>query len=371
MPSSVKRPRFWVPGVLWVDEERELTVGRHVGYNGYDKAFAASGIGCFTSLRDLRHRMWLVQRKDLTPQIVDEHAIILPETLLDPDQQPHARRWLAEQPLICVSGTKLERLLDAGLRVFTVEHGVEGEDELVVSALGGDRAEWLFRARVPDLVPIELRAQVHELATRTARRQVRELVDRTLAIVSRGTLREASVVNAHAARALVEPGYGYYGATDGTAASVERVQREVRGLEALFAQIYERAGAMRDEAKEIAKAVAGAGVDDEKIDLPVYGGAHRLYVEEYTIPLATDDDEEGPRWIFVGEPRDELHYPSEVRWVVDRVKMWSPKLPEDLERELTKELVTRTPPPAWVALSLVGVLVAIVVLGLVLGEPLP
>ena len=89
------------------------------------------------------------------------------------------------------------------------------------------------------------------------------------------------------------------------------------------------------------------------------------------IPLATDDDEDGPRWIFAGEPRESLLYPSEVRWVVDRVKMWSPKLPADLERELTKELVTRKAPPAWVALSLVGVLLAILVLGLVLGEPLP
>ncbi|HHH31838.1 MAG TPA: hypothetical protein ENK57_26305 [Polyangiaceae bacterium] len=371
MASSVKRPRFWVPGVLWVNEERELTIGKHVGYNGHGKAFSASAIGCFMSLRDLRHRLWLVERKDLDPQLVDEHAIILPETLLDPDRQPHARRWLSEQPLICVSGTKLERLLDAGLRVYTVEHGVEAEDELVVSAMGGERAEWLFRGRCPDLVPIELRDQVHKLATRTTRREVRELVDRTLNIISRGTLREASVVNAYAARALVEPGYGYYGATDGTAAPVERVQRDVRGLESLFAQVYERAGPMREEAEEIAKAVAGVGVDDERIDLPVYGGAHRLFVEEYVIPLATDDDEDGPRWIFAGEPRESLLYPSEVRWVVDRVKMWSPKLPADLERELTKELVTRKAPPAWVALSLVGVLLAILVLGLVLGEPLP
>lgn len=371
MASPAKRPRFWVPGVLWVDEERELRTGSHVGYNGYGKAFAASGPAHFTSLGDLRHRMWLVQRKDLTEELVDEHAIILPETLLDPDRQPHARRWLADQPLVCVSGTKHDRLLGAGLRVYCVEHGVEGEDDLVVSAMGGERAEWVFRARLPDLVPIDLREQVHEMSSRSARREVRELVDRTLAIVSRGVLREASVVNAFAARALVEPGYGYYGATDGTAAPVERVQRQVRGLEALFAQIYERASDMRAEARAIAKAVAGVGIDNERIELPVYGGAHRHYVEQYTIALATDDDEDGPRLSFQGKPREQLVYPSEVRWVVDRIKMWTPKLPDDLERELTKEIVAPKPPPAWLALSLVGLLVAIVVLGLVFGEPLP
>jgi hypothetical protein len=270
-----------------------------------------------------------------------------------------------------VSGTKHQRLLDAGLRVYTVEHGVEEEDELVVSAMGGERAEWVFRARVPDLVPLELRDQMSKISSRSARREVRELMDRTLAIISRDVLREASVMNAYAARALVEPGYGYYGATDGTAAPVEAIQRKVRGLEALFAQIYERAGPMREEAREIAKAVAGTGIDDERVELPVYGGAHRRYIDPYSIALATDDDEDGPRFVFQGEPREELTYPAEVRWVVDRVKMWSPKLPDDLERELTKEIVVRKPPPAWLALSLVGVLVAIVVLGLLLGEPLP
>ena len=54
-------------------------------------------------------------------------------------------------------------------------------------------------------------------------------------------LTEIGVVNALSARLLVEPGYGYYGARDGRAATIEQVQRAAAPLEALFEQIYQRA----------------------------------------------------------------------------------------------------------------------------------
>ena len=117
---------------------------------------------------------------------------------------------------------------------------MEGDDELVVSAMGGERAEWLFRARVPDLVPIELREQAKELATRTARREVREIVDRTLEIISRGVLREASVVNAFAARALASKLDGFLervlrrawraAGEDADAYDAERAAEALKGL---------------------------------------------------------------------------------------------------------------------------------------------
>ena len=60
------RPRIWVPGVLYVSDERELFAGRHVGYNGWGKAFSFSPVGHFGSLSDWRHRAWMIERRDLT-----------------------------------------------------------------------------------------------------------------------------------------------------------------------------------------------------------------------------------------------------------------------------------------------------------------
>src|SRR5690606_12161455 len=105
-----KRERIWVPGVAWVNDERELQVGSHVGFNGYGETFAASPVGHFGAIAEWRHTAWLVERRTLTKRIVDDHAVILAEELVDPDEMPHARRWLSEQPLVCVSGVKVKRL---------------------------------------------------------------------------------------------------------------------------------------------------------------------------------------------------------------------------------------------------------------------
>ena len=333
---KAKRPRVWVPGVAYVTDEHELDCGRHAGFNGWGKAFQASPCGHFGDIRQWRHRVWLVDRADLDDKKIAEHAIILPETLLDPDQQPHARRWLSEQPLLCVSGMKVDRLTGAGLRIYQVEHGVDGDDLLAVGASGGGRAPWMFRGRIADMVPAEATDPGPGLA-REERRELRELVDRLLSQLSRGVLREQSVANAMAVRTLIEPGYGYRGETAGVPASIDEVQSKLRALEALFRQIDERAGGMRADARELARSVAGAGVNQASLrELPIYGSADRLGAGELTIRLQRDGAE-GPAWEVAGEPRGELVLPLEPRWVVDRVDLWSPTLPADLARQLERE----------------------------------
>jgi hypothetical protein len=93
--EPTKRPRLWVPGTLVVTGEGELVAGAHAGFNGYGKDFAASICGHAGSMRDWRHRAWMVKRSDLDDNALQQHAIILPETLLDPEQQPFALKWLA------------------------------------------------------------------------------------------------------------------------------------------------------------------------------------------------------------------------------------------------------------------------------------
>jgi len=240
--SANGRPRLWVPGVVYVSDEREIHGGRHVGYNGWGKDFRLSGCAHFASIAEWRHRVWLVERVALSARVIDEHAIILADRLLDKEAQPHARRWLVEQPLVCVSGAKVERLAKSqGLRVYCVEHGVEGPSWFSVSATGGNRGGWEVSGPVEAFWPERARKlnqgvkdDESELPA-TERYDVRNAIDRLLRHLTGGKLTEVAVANAFAVRRLLTPGYGYHGASDGTVATIGRVQRDLRALEALFA----------------------------------------------------------------------------------------------------------------------------------------
>jgi hypothetical protein len=113
-------------------------------------------------------------------------------------------------------------------------------------------------------------------------------------------------------------------------------------------------------------ALRAADERDEQIAVPVYSHARRERLEELSIVLDTDgEDELAPRWLLGDEPQPRLELPAESLWIVEQVSLWTPKLPDDLEGELAAEARRTAPrPPAWVALALVGVLVAIIVLAL-------
>lgn len=360
--AQAKRPRIWVPGVLHVSDEGELVVGAHAGFSGRGEDFAKSKCGHAMSLRQWRHRAWLVERSELDDEVLEQHAIILPETLLDPDEQPHARRWLALQPLVCVSGAKVTRLLDAGLRVYTVEHGADGDDIFAVSADGGERASWSLRAPFDELLPAGLRPEGDEAARlyQSERLEVRTFIDRLLNEVSRGALREEAVVHALAARELVEPGYGYRGATHGVAAPVEKVASGLRGLDALFAQVFERARKFRGEAKEIARAVPRVPAEAKSLDeIPLYQSARKVVLEE--IAIGTGDGV----YVRAGEEQTELVLPEQARWFVDRVAMWRPRLRAQDDVGAV-DVPDPEPPKPWVVLGLTAVLVAIIAVGYVM-----
>jgi hypothetical protein len=362
--SGKLRPRVWVPGVLYVSDERVLRSGVHVGFNGWGKHFSFGPCGHFSAVSDWRHRAWLVERSKLTPDLVDEHAIILPERLLDAEEQPHARRWLEGQSLVCVSGTKEGRLVEQGLRVFIVEYGVEGEELLRVQAVGGKRASWSLNGPLPAFWPRGSEGAGEDIDGLPAAEKatVRATIDRLLRAVSRDVLTEMGVVNALSARLLVEPGYGYYGARDGRAATIEQVQRAAAPLEALFEQIYQRAEGQQEDAEAIAQALRTTDPRGREITVALYGRARRQRIAEYTVSM---DENAGVRWIAGDHERDELVVPDESIWIVDRVDSWSPKLPPELALELedAARRDARRPSP-WTALALVGILLLIIALAL-------
>ncbi len=359
--AQAKRPRIWVPGVLHVSEEGELVAGAHVGFNGRGAGFAKSKCGHVMGLRQWRHCAWMVERSDLDDELIEQHAIILPESLLDPDRQPHARKWLASQPLVCVSGTKVTRLLDAGLRLYTVAHGAEEDDQLAVSARGGGRAGWSLRVKLSRLMPEELEPKGDAVSRlhQSERLEARTFVDRVLNEVSRGALRELSVVNALASRELIEPGYGYRGATHGEAAVVEAVSRELRGLDVLFGQVFERGDEQNGEAKELARDVSRAQLSAKTLnELPIYGSARRVTLEEMALPVGEGE------YVRAGENQEQLLLPLEMRWFVDHVARWRPRLSDALDAADEPSDGDAVTP--WPALALAGVLVAIIAVGYVM-----
>jgi hypothetical protein len=359
-----KRPRMWVPGIAYVGDEHDVGWGKHVGYNGWGKSFRLSPVGHFGSVRDWHHRAWLCERRELTPEIVDEHAIILAELIVDPDEQPHARRWLAEQPLVCVEGLKRDRLIEAGLRVYTVEHGVESEDLFRIEAAGGKRSSWSLEGRIDALLPPELRPEGAGDVGRSERIEVRTFVDRLMKELTVGALREIAVVNALAARSLIEPGYGYHGAPYGEAASIEHVHQKVRPLEALFAQVYQRARGQRDDALAIQKELEGAPADVSEVSIPLYGRAIRTELAAIELELGEQS------YLRGGEAQPTLVLQAEPRFVVERVEPWSPRLPKDLRERLEREVAASSRGVSgWVAGALVAVLAILCVLGFLLARP--
>lgn len=352
-----KRPRLWVPGIAWVSPERELQVGDHTGYADTGERFLVSSCGHTGRITDWRHTAWLIERSQLEVDVIKEHALIEPHTLLDPDAQPHARRWMGEQPLLCVSGAKARRLMAAGLRVFRVEHGVDADDHLVIEAAGGERASWKLQGRVESLMPDEVR-QAQGVGGEPPERRL--FVDRLLDHLTRGKLREASVINAMNARRLVEPGYGYRGATDGIAASIDRVQRDLAALEILFGQVYDRGLPDRPDARRIVIEVTRAPDNLQELEIPIYDRCFRRPLLDMTLRFDPEDDARA--YLVDGEPRDRLEVGEMARWFVDRVAKWQPDLPEGLTRARDERTVARP----WMALFLVGVLLVLLVLGWVL-----
>jgi hypothetical protein len=319
--EPTKRPRLWVPGTLVVTAEGELVAGAHAGFNGYGKDFAASMCGHAGSMRDWRHCAWMVKRSDLDDDALQQHAIILPETLLDPAQQPFALRWLASQPLVCVSGLQVAGLLDGGLRVYTVAYGAEEDDAFAVSAEGGSGAQWSLRLPFRDLLPTDLRPEGDTLARlqRLERLDARTFVDRILSEISGGALRNLSVVNALAARKLIEPGYGYRGATHGEAASLEDVADGVAALNHLFAQVYRRAHQQRRDAEQIARTISQVAATATTLgEIPLYASARKVTLEAMRIPMTPG------AYVHTGVANNTLTLPAQARWFVDRVAMWRP-----------------------------------------------
>jgi hypothetical protein len=349
--------RIWVPGRLWVTSDDELRAGPSAGLTSSGRALAKSPLGRAQQLGDLRHTLWLVERAQLEPSVIDDQALVLPEKLVDRERQPHAHRWLARLPLLCVSGLKHARLVDHGkLRVYKVAVDERrGKLTIAVEAAGAGRPAWSFEGLLPALE----RAAAAAGPTARALHPAPSFADRLLRELTRGVLDESAVVAAWQAAELCEPGYGYRGATDGSPASLEEVEAGVRALEAVFAQIDERARAQDEAAREIATALRQA--DADHVAIPVYGEADRFIEEEVRIELVAGEG----RHQVGDETRSELVLPSYPRWFVSGVEPWEPTLPPAIEAELEKRR-SATVPSQWLVVALLALLAVIAAISFML-----
>ncbi len=353
-PTRTHPARLWVPGSVFITEHGELTWGHEVGFNGHDGPFRHTQCGRLASVDDWTHQAWLVRRAALNSRLVDQHAIILPEALVDQDAQPHAYRWLSSQPLVCVSGLKWQRLVATGTRVYQVSYDVDGDRRLVVKAAGAAGPQVDFSAPWPGLINRE-----HPRAL-DADQNERFWLDQLLRHLSDGVLSNLAVVNALTARALLEDGYGYRGAPAGDFVSVERIQESLRVLEALFAQIDERAKEQRNLAGELLRQVRAAPGQLPQLAVPEFGTLNNRPSPELTFPLSTDSDAI-TRLALDEQPIAELVLPASNRWFVDHVTPYCPVLPMSLERQLAEQNRQQTrigyrPLIALLVLALLGLI---------------
>lgn len=285
--------------------------GAHVGYNGVGGPFERSPVGGPARLDDWADTAWLVARRDLDEALVKEHAIVLAETLVSPAERPHARRWLAEQPLVCVSGLKADTLVEGGTRVVRVAHAADG-DMLEIEARGGARP-WHYST------PLSALPRAGSSAQSPA------LFDRLLDALSEGTLREASVVNALAARKLIEPGYGYRGAPAGTLATLEELDEPLALLDALFGPVFAKAAADAEAARVLREHIEPWPDDaGDTLEVPGHGVVRRSIDDAVTL------DGEAATWTVDGEPQRPLVLPARQRLHVAPSDPFVPEVPDAL-----------------------------------------
>lgn len=355
--------RVWSPGALFIDDDGEVVRGRGAGLLVETEGYPSRALGSVGRLADLRHAMWLVERASLDDAMVREFAFVLPETLLDRDVQPFAYRWLASLPLVCFSGVKWDRVVRhdrlRGYRVAIVERG--GRVYFELSAAGGKRAGFDLKVAIDDLEAAARAVDAEAEGDRLARAP--SVIDRVLRGLSHGALDEASVLAAFQAASLLEPGYGYRGALDGSPATIEQVQYGARALEAAFASIGPRAESQHELTAALVDALAAADAEAAAtVKLPLFGLATRLASSE----LKLDGRLLEFVWSEGGQPREELVLPEEPRWFVSEVEPWRPVIPAALAKALERVLKEPAPPPEWLVFVAVATLVALAILSFLL-----
>lgn len=319
-PSTL-RPRLWYPGLAFVTQQGDLRLGPSVGYSSEDGSFRRLRCGHRSRLEYWTHTAWMVSRSALNAAVIREHAIILPETLIDREALPHAHRWLREQPLVCVSGATWQRLSAAGVCVFVVAFDVSGNGLLDIKSTGGPSGPCSFTVAFDALQDAVLVA-CNGRASLDAHGDP-SLIDRVLRLVSDGVLDESAVLNAFDARSVIEDGYGYRGALEGRFNDIGGLAQEFSSLDALFGQIFERATTMRSQAERLRIALGRAMPGAHTVSVPLYGAARRVNVPPLCVPRAA-------RWNAHGQTERDLELPAERRWTVGDSDSWSPQLPTHL-----------------------------------------
>jgi hypothetical protein len=309
--------RLWCPGLAFVTPQGDVRLGRSAGYDSDDSAFDRLRCGRRSSIAYWTHTAWLVPRTALDPALVAEHGIVLPEGLVDSDDQPHAHRWLREQPLVCVSGMTFQRLAAADVPTFLVGFDATGDRVLHIEGSGDPTGAASLAVGLDALENAATAASTgHPLLDVQGHLSP---IDRVLRLLTGGTLDECSVLNAFSARGLVEDGYGYRGALEGQLTEIDRVQRALRPLDALFGQIFERARPLRTVAEGLLRALSHAPTNASEVEVPLYGTAHRVLIPALRVPRVAE-------LVLRGRQESTLELSSERRWTVDGVDSWSPRL---------------------------------------------
>jgi hypothetical protein len=290
-----------------------------VGYGSRDTPFRRLRCGYLGRVEHWTHVAWLVSRSALNATVVREHAVILPESLIDREALPYAHRWLREQPLACVSGATWQRLAASGVPVFRVAFDASSDRVLDLEISGGPAG--------PRSVAVALDALQDSMTAACKGRPLLDvqgdpsLIDRTLRMASGGALDEASVSSAFDVRRIIEDGYGYRGALEGTFNDIDGLAREFEDLDVLFGQIFERATTMLAAAERLSTALVDAGPEANTVSVPIYGTAHSVIVPALRVPQAAGTAADG-------RSKRDLELPTERRWTVNGADPWSPRLPE-------------------------------------------
>lgn len=326
----MREPRLWVPGVVYTSGAGDVRIGSSAGYGSRDASFAGLRCGWGGEITQWTHSAWVVPRADLTEEIVATHGVVLPESLLDRGAQPHAHRWLREQPLVAVSGATWSPLAEAGVRFCRIAFDAMGERLLRVDVTGPSRppssavvAADAFRVATPGREESLFDRHGHP-----------SLVDRLLRLLSDETFDESALLNAVDVRRLVEDGYGYRDARDGWFRGIDDVAHHLEPLDELFGQVFDRGDRMRPDAVELVAAIRGCAADVSEIVVD------RRCVR--SIEIVGLERRNVERLVVRGQEVTDLVLPAERRWALGAHDDWSPRRAHEVD---TRQRAPASPRP--------------------------
>lgn len=310
--------RLWIPGRVFEHDDGELSIGPSAGLC----------LDPWRSIHDWKSDVLVVRRVEVERLPADERDLLLPERAIDRARYPSLARWASLLPLVPVDPADLKHGQSLGLRVISVGfHRVS--DGLGIHASGGGRPAVSLDGVVHSMWP----GPSDDEGEDDASQRDEHAIDRMLRELTDGDADEVSVIAAQDAHFLL-------GNHVGRGPQGEELDRACH--DAIWRQVFDRAGRQRDHAERILAAFDDATDPSATVAVPVRGGdARRVERRARTLSFVASAGSLADRYERAGARPGSLRLAPTSTWVLPPNDRWEPAPSDELAAEMRARARTR------------------------------